>query len=137
MRPRRACIARGGPGMHLGSGSRPDIAPHQPEATPMPLALRSRALRALLGVTLLGITPLGAACGGEADQASGGADDRAAGAPAAAATSGDDAADGPVAFTEADLDAYERGLQAEIELVRAAQERSRTAGTPEARGEAM
>ncbi|HWJ22797.1 MAG TPA: hypothetical protein VNS52_10645, partial [Gemmatimonadaceae bacterium] len=39
--------------------------------------------------------------------------------------------------TEADLDAYERGLTKEIELVRAAQERERTATTPQARGEAM
>ena len=44
---------------------------------------------------------------------------------------------GAVAFTEADLDAYERGLTKEIELVRAAQERQRTATTPEARGQAM
>jgi len=104
----------------------------------MLLATRSRALRALLGVTLLGVTLPGAACGGETDQASGGGDGgAAAGASATADVAAVADADGPVAVTEADLDAYERGLQAEIELVRAAQERTRTAGTPEARGEAM
>jgi hypothetical protein len=44
---------------------------------------------------------------------------------------------GPVAFTVADLDAYERGLAKEIELVRAAQQRQSTAKTPEERGAAM
>ena len=37
----------------------------------------------------------------------------------------------------ADLDVYERGLQKEIELVRAAQAKASAAATPQARGEAM
>lgn len=53
-------------------------------------------------------------------------DARAGGAPSAAAE-----------LTAADLDAYARGLARETELVRAAQERARTASTPQARGEAQ
>lgn len=40
------------------------------------------------------------------------------------------------AFTDADLDMYERGLRKEIELVKAAKERGATAKTPEERGAA-
>ena len=40
-------------------------------------------------------------------------------------------------LTPADLEAYAKGLARETELVRAAQERGRTAATPEARGEAQ
>jgi hypothetical protein len=40
------------------------------------------------------------------------------------------------AFTEADLDAYERGLKKETELVLAAQKRGEAATTPEERGKA-
>ena len=98
----------------------------------MPAPTRSRALRALLGVTLLTT-----ACGGETDRPSGDGAGGAGASAAAVAAAGDAAPAGAVALSEADLDAYERGLQAEIELVRAAQERARTAGTPEARGEAM
>ena len=70
---------------------------------------------------------------------SSGADDGAAGSADAAeqGASSEASSTGPVAFTEADLDAYERGLAREIELVRAAQERQSTAKTPEERGEAM
>jgi len=42
-----------------------------------------------------------------------------------------------VELTAADLDAYAKGLARETELVRAAQERARTAATPQARGEAQ
>jgi hypothetical protein len=52
--------------------------------------------------------------------------------PAAAAAS-EQAAE----LTPADLEAYAKGLARETELVRAAQERGRTATTPEARGEAQ
>ena len=96
----------------------------------MPELPLSTTLRALFGVMLLL-----AGCGGE-DTAD--VRDGAAAAPAAEAGAPADAAPaGAFAFTEADLDAYERGLQAEIELVRAAQERAGSASTPEARGEAM
>ena len=89
----------------------------------MPHPARSTLALSLVAVTLL------AACGG--DRASPG------GASDASATAGSAASARPVAFSEADLDAYERGLRKEIELVKAAQERSRTASTPQARGEAM
>lgn len=55
----------------------------------------------------------------------------------ATATAPAAAGDAPYAFTEADLDAWERGLAKEIELVRAAQARASAAATPQARGEAM
>ena len=42
----------------------------------------------------------------------------------------------PFAFTDADLDAYEKGLRKEIELVKAAKARSDSAKTPEERGAA-
>jgi len=42
----------------------------------------------------------------------------------------------PFAFTDADLDAYERGMQMEIELVKAAKARGDSAKTPEERGAA-
>ena len=84
----------------------------------------SRALCPLLVVVLV------AGCGGGKD--GGGGDGAEAGTAAGA-----EAAEGPFAFTEADLDAYERGLTKEMELVRAAQERASSASTPEARSEAM
>ena len=66
-----------------------------------------------------------------------GADSGESAGAAEQAASSESSSSGPVAFTEADLDAYERGLAREIELVRAAQERQSTAKTPEERGEAM
>ena len=42
----------------------------------------------------------------------------------------------PFAFTAADLDAYERGLAKEIELVQAAQTRANAGGTPQERADA-
>ncbi len=45
-------------------------------------------------------------------------------------------ADAPFAFTEADLDAYERGLKKEIELFQASQARGSAAATPEERAAA-
>jgi hypothetical protein len=42
----------------------------------------------------------------------------------------------PFAFTDADLDAYERGMQKEIELVKAAKVRGDSAKTPQERGAA-
>jgi hypothetical protein len=62
-----------------------------------------------------------------------------------AATSGAPSAEAPPAagaaaateLTAADLDAYAKGIARETELVRAAQERARTATAPQARGEAQ
>jgi hypothetical protein len=42
-----------------------------------------------------------------------------------------------VAFTEADLDKFERGLRAEIDAVKAAQKRAASATTAQERGDAM
>jgi hypothetical protein len=88
-------------------------------------------VRRCLGVSLLFIATV-AACG---------SDD----APAGQSTS--DATPASTASVEAetvtrdltaqDLDAYAKGLARETELVRAAQERARTATTPQARGEAQ
>ena len=82
-------------------------------------------------------TVIVAACGSDA----GNSDQPAAGSPpssvsgtepAAAAATGQAAE-----LTPSDLEAYAKGLARETELVRAAQERGRTASTPEARGEAQ
>ncbi len=68
------------------------------------------------------------------------AEERATGAgaaePAATAAAADQKSDAPLAFTEADLDGYERGIRKEIELVKTAQQRAMDAATPEERGEA-
>ena len=80
-----------------------------------------------LGVVLLVAT----ACGGERAPAAG---DTAA--PPAAATATPGSTDAPFAFTDADLDAYERGLRKEIELVHAAKARADSAKTPAERGAA-
>jgi hypothetical protein len=55
--------------------------------------------------------------------------------PAQAAPSA--ASDAPFAFTASDLDAYERGMRKEIELVKAARARESAAKTPEERGAAI
>jgi len=94
----------------------------------MPRPALSRTARPLLVAMLI------AACGGDGDQGDGNGGE-GAGSAAGSAASGE-AAGRPFAFTEADLDAYERGLTKEIELVQAAQERARGASTPQARGEA-
>jgi hypothetical protein len=85
------------------------------------------------GIALLTI----AACGSDSktsDQA--GAASSPASASAEAAPAGTASASA-AELTAADLDAYARGLARETELVRAAQERARTATTPQARGEAQ
>src|SRR5688500_8144030 len=48
----------------------------------------------------------------------------------AAATEAASAPSGPIDFSEADLDLYERGIAKEIELVKAARERGANAATP-------
>ena len=100
----------------------------------MPIQHRSRFLRAAF--TALA-TVFATACGSDASNS----DQPAAGSPPssvsgtepAAAAASEQAAE----LTPADLEAYAKGLARETELVRAAQERSRTAATPEARGEAQ
>jgi len=85
------------------------------------------------GIALLILT---AACGSDSNTA----DRAAAESSPSGSTAGAPAAGEPAAATEltaADLDAYARGLARETELVRAAQERGRTATTPQARGEAQ
>lgn len=79
------------------------------------------------------------ACGGGTEEAvvTDGSSTSAEDGTASESSSTEQEADGPVAFTEADLDAYERGMAAEIEIIKAAQERQRSATTPEARSEAM
>jgi hypothetical protein len=72
------------------------------------------------------------ACGGgdkPADGSSSGATPSSTASADARATTRD--------LTAQDLDAYAKGLARETELVRAAQERARTATTPQARGEAQ
>lgn len=79
-----------------------------------------------------------AACGTGADTSSG----QAARESAPPAASDAAPAAGPPAsqtaeLTAADLDAYAKGIAHETELVRAAQDRARTATTPQARGDAQ
>ena len=77
-----------------------------------------------------------AACGSgdkPADQAASAATNTAAPAEAASTASATAATE----LTAADLDAYAKGIARETELVRAAQDRARTATTPQARGEAQ
>jgi hypothetical protein len=98
----------------------------------MPLLPRARFLH--IGLPLL-VTAL-IACGDSkpADEPSTEpTPSSASGTEPAPPAPGDEAAE----LSAADLDAYAKGLAREIELVRAAQERGRTATTPEARGEAQ
>jgi hypothetical protein len=80
---------------------------------------------------------IAAACGGgdkSADNSTSGAASSSA-APAAAAPGASSSAS--TELTAADLEAYAKGLSRETEVVRAAQERARSATTPQARGEAQ
>lgn len=94
----------------------------------MPTALSLRAHRAC--VVLLGVVLAG--CG----ESESGTTDSAG----PSATVGKTAAGGDTevafAFTDADLDAYIRGMNKEIELVKAAKQRGAAAKTPEERGAA-
>lgn len=83
----------------------------------------------------LAVVAICGACSGGDGGGDAGADAGSASQPSAALGAASGGA--PAAFTAADLDGYERGFAREIELVRAAQERQRTATTPQARGEAM
>src|SRR5687767_3611733 len=88
---------------------------------------RSTSYAALALLVLL------AACGG--GEGSADSDTTASATDAASTTPTGGAAS--ASFNAADIEAYERGLAKEIELVRAAQARARTATTPEERGAAM
>jgi hypothetical protein len=93
-------------------------------------------VRTSSGVGLLCITLI-VACGGgdkSGDQAASGATGGAA-TPAEASASA--SAPANAELTATDLDAYAKGLARETELVRAAQERAKSASTPQARGEAQ
>jgi hypothetical protein len=57
--------------------------------------------------------------------------------PPADVTAPADVGERPFAFTAADLDAWERGMKKEIELVKAAEARAAAAKTPEERGAAV
>ncbi len=104
----------------------------------MRLQLTARTLRRLIPSVLL----LAAACGKMDDDMNGQPSDAASAQPAATSsgTASASAASGqsaPAELTSANLDAYALGIAKEIELVRAAQERAKTATTPQARGDAM
>src|SRR5688572_4605210 len=73
-----------------------------------------------------------AACGGE----DAGVVDSAGPSATVGATAAGSDAEVAFAFTDADLDAYIRGMRKEIELVKAAKERGAAARTPEERGAA-
>ena len=84
--------------------------------------MKRTCMTAALAVVLFGI-----ACGGSNPNEE---------ASRASAPAGQDDSK-PVAFTEADLDQFERGLRREIDAVKAAQEKAASASTAQARGEAI
>jgi hypothetical protein len=77
-----------------------------------------------------------AACGSGADTPNGQPAGQAA-SEAAPPSASSSASTVTTELTAADLDAYAKGIARETELVRAAQDRARTATTPQARGEAQ
>jgi hypothetical protein len=79
---------------------------------------------------------LGVALAGCGDGQSGVVDSAGPSATVGATASGGEA-EVAFAFTDADLDAYIRGLRKEIELVKAAKEKAAAAKTPEERGTAI
>lgn len=95
----------------------------------MPVPLSHRGLHAstlFLGLALVG-------CGGEPQ--SGVIDSAGPSATVGTTAAGADT-EVAFAFTDADLDAYIRGMRKEVELVKAAKERGANAKTPEERGAA-
>jgi hypothetical protein len=98
----------------------------------MPIQHHARFLRVALATFAATIV----ACGGDANP-----NDPPAGSPAGSASGTEPAAAGATGqaaeLTPADLDAYAKGLARETELVRAAQERGRSATTPQQRGDAQ
>ena len=81
---------------------------------------------------IVAVATITAACSSSASDSR--ADTTQEAAPAASASV--PAGDAPFAFTDADLDAYERGMRKEIELVLAAKARGDSAKTPAERGAA-
>jgi hypothetical protein len=83
----------------------------------------------------LAFAMIAAACtGGRSDTVK--SSDSASTVPPSIGTGVGTPAEAPFAFTNADLDAYERGMRKEIELVKAARARGDSAKTPEERGAA-
>lgn len=78
------------------------------------------------------------ACGGDKTAET---SDTGMAATAAESSTGDtqtsEVAAAPLTLTAADIDGFEKGIAREVQLVKEAQERSRTATTPQARGEAI
>jgi hypothetical protein len=102
--------------------------------TSMPRNSFTRALRWCIPTLLLA-----AACGNDAQSNDGQRADSLAGTATSSSSSSSPssaASSAPAELTSAELDAYARGIAKEIELVKAAQERARTATSPQARGEA-
>ena len=101
--------------------------------------MRLRLSRALLPTLVLTILTATAGACGRGDQGDGGSQED--GARTQPNAKGGSAAPAPgaaaFAFTQADLDAYERGMKREIELVRAAKERERKAKSPQERFQAV
>ena len=100
----------------------------------MPIEYPSRLLRA---AALAFATTIASACSGDSKTA-----DQPAAEPTPSSVSGTEpaaagAAEQAAELTPADLEAYAKGLAKETELVRAAQERGRTATTPQDRGAAQ
>ena len=96
----------------------------------MPRPDHMSAVRLTIALLLL------AACGSGADTPNGQPAGQAA-SEAAPPSASSSASTVTTELTAADLDAYAKGIARETELVRAAQDRARTATTPQARGEAQ
>lgn len=99
--------------------------------------LKSSARKVVAGVVLF--AGIAGCSGGEAKESEN-APEMSATPSSAEASPGDNRepeTSGPITLTTADLDGFEKGLAREVELVRAASEKSRTATTPEERGEAI
>jgi hypothetical protein len=100
----------------------------------MPIQYHIRFSRVALAALA---TAFATACGSDANPS----DQPAPGSPPSSTSGTEPVAAGATEqaaeLTPADLEAYAKGLARETELVRAAQERGRTATTPQARGEAQ
>jgi len=99
------------------------------EVVPMALIPERRSTIRLLAA----LVTASACSGGRSDAVPSG--DSARSVPSAISAADADA-ETPFAFTDADLDAYEKGMQKEIELVKAAKARGDSAETPADRGAA-